>query len=103
MFTKIYEKIKEFIKENYKGLIAIIIVVLLFTIELPYSIYTPGGAVNLNKRISVEDGYEVDGSFNMAYVSMVRGSIPFLILFQIGMLLQQMKLQQREKIWMKCF
>lgn len=80
MFTKIYEKIKEFIKENYKGLIAIIIVVLLFTIELPYSIYTPGGAVNLNKRISVEDGYEVDGSFNMAYVSMVRGSIPFLLI-----------------------
>ena len=83
MFTKIYEKIKEFIKENYKGLIAIIIVVLLFTIELPYSIYTPGGAVNLNKRISVEDGYEVDGSFNMAYVSMVRGSIPFLLISYI--------------------
>ena len=83
MFTKIYEKIKEFIKENYKGLIAISIGVLLFTIELPYSIYTPGGAVNLNKRISVEDGYEVDGSFNMAYVSMVRGSIPFLLISYI--------------------
>ena len=83
MFTKIYEKIKEFIKENYKGLIAIIIVILLFTIELPYSIYTPGGAVNLNKRINVEDGYEVEGSFNMAYVSMVRGSIPFLLISYI--------------------
>ena len=80
MFTKIYEKIKEFIKENYKGLIAIIIVILLFTIELPYSIYTP---VNLNKRINVEDGYEVEGSFNMAYVSMVRGSIPFLLISYI--------------------
>ena len=83
MFTKIYEKIKEFIKENYKGLIAIVVVFLLFMIELPYSIYTPGGAVDLNKRISVNNGYEAEGSFNMAYVSMVRGSIPFLLLSYI--------------------
>ena len=83
MFTKIYEKIKEFIKENYKGLIAIVVVFLLFMIELPYSIYTPGGAVDLNKRISVNNGYETEGSFNMAYVSMVRGSIPFLLLSHI--------------------
>lgn len=80
MFTKIYEKIKKFIKDNYKELIVLLIVFLLFTIELPYSIYTPGGAVNLNERITVEDGYESDGSFNMAYVSMVRGSIPFLLI-----------------------
>ena len=80
MFTKIYEKIKQFIKENYKELIVLLVVVLLFTIRLPYSIYTPGGAVNLNDRIAVEDGYEAEGSFNMAYVSMVRGSIPFLLI-----------------------
>ena len=80
MFTKIYEKIKEFIKENYKELIVLLVIVLLFTVELPFKIYTPGGAVNLNDRITVEDGYEVEGSFNMAYVSMVRGSIPFLLI-----------------------
>ena len=83
MFTKIYEKIKQFIKENYKELIVLLVVVLLFTIKLPYSIYTPGGAVNLNDRITVEDGYETEGSFNMAYVSMVRGSIPFLLISYI--------------------
>ena len=80
MFTKIYEKIKEFIKENYKELIILLAVVLLFTIELPYSIYTPGGAVDLNDRITVQGEYDSDGSFNMAYVSMVRGSIPFLLI-----------------------
>ena len=80
MFTKIYEKIKSFIKTNYKELIILLIVVLLFTVKLPYSIYTPGGAVNLNDRIEVENGYDSDGSFNMAYVSMVRGSIPFLLI-----------------------
>lgn len=83
MFNKIYEKIKEFMKDNYKSLIVLFLIFLTFTIELPYSIYTPGGAVNLNNRIEISDGYEMDGSFNMAYVSMVKGSIPFLLLSYI--------------------
>lgn len=83
MFTRIYEKIKQFMKENYKGLIAILIIFLVFTIELPYSIYSPGGAVNLNKRINVDNGYESKGSFNMAYVSMVKGSLPFILISKV--------------------
>jgi len=83
MFIKIYEKIKTFIKENYKGLIILIAIFLLFTIELPYSIYTPGGSVNLNERIEVDTEFEINGSFNMAYVSMVKGSIPFLLVSKI--------------------
>lgn len=83
MFTKIYEKVKEFIKENYKSLLVLIIIFMLFTIELPYSIYTPGGAVNLNERVNVENKENVEGSFNMAYVSMVKGSIPFLLLSKV--------------------
>lgn len=83
MFNKIYENIKKFIKENYKSLIVLIVIFLLFTIELPYSIYTPGGAVNLNERIKIDTDNEVDGSFNMAYVSMVKGSIPFLLLSKV--------------------
>lgn len=83
MFNKIYEKIKEFMKDNYKSLIVLFLIFLTFTIELPYSIYTPGGAVNLNNRIEISDSYAVDGSFNMAYVSMVKGSVPFLLLSYI--------------------
>lgn len=83
MFTKIYEKSKNFIKENYKSLIILIIIFMVFTIELPYSIYTPGGAVNLNERVNVENKENVEGSFNMAYVSMVKGSIPFLLLSKV--------------------
>jgi len=83
MISKIYEKIKDFIKENYKSLIVLVLVVLLFTVELPYSIYTPGGAVNLNDRITVDNSYKIDGSFNMAYVSMVKGSIPFLLISKV--------------------
>ena len=59
MFNKLYVKTKDFIKENYKSLIVIMIIFLLFMIKLPYAIYTPGGAVNLNKRIEIENGEEV--------------------------------------------
>lgn len=83
MFTKIYEKTREFIKDNYKGIIILITIFLLFSVELPFSIYTPGGAVNLNERVSIEGAYEPKGSFNMAYVSMVKGSIPFLLVSKI--------------------
>ncbi len=83
MFTKIYGKVKEFIKENYKSLIVIFVVFLLFTIETSYSIYTPGGAINLNDRIDVEGGEEVTGSFNMAYVSVVKGTVPFVLIYKI--------------------
>lgn len=83
MINKIYVGIKDFMKDNYKSLIALIVIFLLFMIELPYSIYTPGGAVDLNERIMVEDGSSSTGSFNMAYVSMVKGSTPFLLLSYI--------------------
>ena len=83
MFSKLYESLKAFIKENYKSLIAIIIIFALFMVELPFAIYAPGGAVDLNERIKVEDEYTIHGSFNMAYVSMVRGSIPFLLISKI--------------------
>ena len=57
MFNKIYDSIKNFIINNYKFLIAWIIIVILFFYELPYVIYTPGGVVNLEERIVV-DGEE---------------------------------------------
>ncbi len=83
MINKIYVGFKNFIKENYKSLIIIAVIFALFMVELPYAIYTPGGAVNLDNRITIEGEYEEEGSFNMAYVSMVRGSIPFLLISKI--------------------
>ena len=54
MLNKIYEKIKRFILENYKFMIILIVLVFTFTYEFPYVVYTPGGIVNLEKRIDVE-------------------------------------------------
>ena len=83
MFTKIYDKIKKFMKYNWKELLFIFVLFLLFYIKLPYSIYTPGGTINLDDRITIENEFNSDGTFNMAYVSVVRGSIPFLLLARI--------------------
>ncbi len=80
MINKIYEKVKQFIVENYKFLICLILIISLGVIELPYVVYTPGGLVYLNDRIDVEGGYEADGSLNMSYVSLMKGKIPILAL-----------------------
>lgn len=78
MFNKLYEKCKKYIVENYKFLISLVLIVALFTIELPYVIYVPGGIVELNDRIEVENGYEAEGTLNMSYVSLLKGKIPLL-------------------------
>lgn len=80
MFNKLYEKVKEFIVLNYKFLIIWGIIIFLFFYELPYVIYTPGGVVNLENRINVTDGYESSGSLNMSYVSLVKGTLPMILL-----------------------
>ena len=83
MFNKLYDGIKSFIVENYKFLIIWGIIIFLFFYEFPYVIYTPGGIVNLEKRISVDDAYESDGSLNMSYVSLVKGTAPMILLSYI--------------------
>lgn len=76
MFNKLYDKIKEIFLKNYRFLIFLFVMVILFTIELPYTIDAPGGYINVTKRIEIDNAYQSDGSFNMAYVSEVRATIP---------------------------
>ncbi|MBQ4583332.1 MAG: PDZ domain-containing protein [Bacilli bacterium] len=83
MINKIYEYIKSFIKECYRELIVLFVIFLVFYIELPYVIYTPGGTINLNERIIIDEGYDSDGEINMSYVTMVKGTIPNILLSKI--------------------
>lgn len=80
MITKIYEYFKKIIKENYKRLITLFLIILLFTVELPFAIYIPGGTIDLAKRVEVKNGYESEGKLAMSYVSMIRSSIPYILL-----------------------
>lgn len=79
MFNKIYDEVKQFIKNNFKFLILLIILNVLFWVELPYIIYTPGGAINLEERIEIDEENKTEGKLQMAYVSAVKASIPFVL------------------------
>lgn len=80
MLNKIYEKIKSFTKENYKFIIAIIFILLMFYLELPYVIYKSGGTIELSDRVETELTYESKGSFSMSYVTVVKGTPAFILL-----------------------
>lgn len=68
-------KIRRFIKENYRFLLLMMLIVLFFNIRLPYYIMAPGGTINITDRVVMED-YKKDnnGSINMLYVSEYEGT-----------------------------
>lgn len=80
MFNKLYVSVKNFIVENYKFLIIWAVIIFLFFYELPFVIYTPGGIVNLEDRIESSERYDSSGSLNMSYVSLVKGTLPMILL-----------------------
>lgn len=75
MFTKIYDKTKKFIKENYKYILSLILFYVIITFPLDYYIFTGGGISNVNSRITVEDGYNAKGSLNLSYVTELQGNV----------------------------
>jgi len=80
--NKIIQNIKLFIKENYKQLIALLLLIIAVNIELPYYIEAPGGTINITKRID-EDYNKKNGSLNMLYVTQYRGNIVTVLLGKI--------------------
>lgn len=80
MFNKIYVKIKDFLKKNYLYIIGFIIGIVLATYELPYYIDAPGGVIDVSSKIEIDDSYDVSGSFNMAYVSEYKATLPILLI-----------------------
>lgn len=81
MFNKIYEVLKRFMKDNGFFLIFIIFFLVCFFVKVPYEVNMPGGIIDLENRVTVDgEAREIEGSFNMAYVSVVQGSIPHVLL-----------------------
>lgn len=76
---KLYLEIKKTLKENYKFFIGLIIAFAILTFELPFYIDAPGGLIDISKRIEISDSYDIKGSFNLAYVSEFKATIPTLI------------------------
>lgn len=83
MFTKIYEKIKQFIKNNYLSLLFYIVFIAVMIYPLPYYIYTGGGTIDVEDKISIFDANHVSGSFHMCYVEEIHATIPTYLLAHI--------------------
>lgn len=84
MHNKVYEKIIKFIKENLWFFISLVAIILVFTIELPYVVEMPGGYISLNDRVTIEGKEENNTEMGMAYVTTLKGSIPFLLFSYIN-------------------
>lgn len=84
MFNKVYDKIKLFIKENYKSLLVLIILIFLMTFKLPYYISAPGGLINTSSRVDMENDFKMSGTLNMAYVTEYEGIIPMLLIASLN-------------------
>lgn len=77
-------KFKKFIKENYKIILLMILIILFFNIKLPYYILAPGGTINITNRVVMEDyKKEENGSINMLYVSEYDGTPASLLMAKI--------------------
>lgn len=78
MINKYYANTKKFIRENIKILLTFLVIFLLFFIDTPYLIYTPGDYIDLSKRLEVATDNPTSGTFGMAYVSVIKASPIFL-------------------------
>lgn len=85
---------KKYIKENYKFIISLILVLILFTIRFPYYIDAPGGITDMSEKIEI-NGYKSKGSFNLAYVKEYRATIPTLL---ISLLNKDWKIMKQEEV-----
>lgn len=83
MFNKIYEKTKDYIKQNYKFLIFLGVLIFLFYYEFPFIIYKSGGIINLQDRVEVDTTYKEEGTLSMSYVTAIKGTAPFIALSYI--------------------
>lgn len=81
MFNKIYDVIKNFMKDYGFFLIGMILILICVFVRVPYEVNMPGGIIDLENRVMVDgESANIEGSFNMAYVSVAQGSIPHVLL-----------------------
>ncbi len=80
---------KEFKKTFFEAVRSNLIIIIIFSIflaletyQLDYSVYSPGGLINVDERIG-NKLYTSSGSFNMTYVSYRKGTLMNLIIAKI--------------------
>lgn len=76
---KLKNNILKYVKDNFKEIIFLIIFTCFCFYDTGYSIYKPGGIINVDERITGDNLYEAKGSFNMAYVGFMEGKAPIYL------------------------
>ena len=86
MIKKFFNDIVEFIKEEYKFIIFLLLSVILFLFPVNYYIIVGGDISNIDDRVIISDSYNSKGSFNISYVSELKGRLGLylVILFLDG-------------------
>ena len=72
---KIFSFIINTIKEEYKFILFLIVLFIIFEFPLNYYIIVGGGTSDVSSRIHVEDKYKSKGSFNISYVEELKGTV----------------------------
>lgn len=83
MFSKVYDKVKCFISENYKQIIILVVFLIVMNYPLNYTVMVSGGIIDVNDRVTIENESKSKGSYNLAYVTELRGTIPSVVLSYI--------------------
>lgn len=79
MISKVYDKVKQIIKENSIFFVTLIVTSIICLIPFPYYINAPGGVIDVSDKIEMEGKEKTSGSLNLAYVSEYRATIPTLL------------------------
>ena len=74
MFSKVYDYIKKYIKENKFEIIFSVFILIFFLFPLPFYIQKPGGLIEIGKRIEIENADKSEGTFNMTYVAEMKAT-----------------------------
>lgn len=77
------KKIIDFLKDEYRFILILFLLYLVFTWPLNYYIITGGGISDISSRIKVEDGYKAKGSLNISYVQEIKGEVGTYLLSYI--------------------
>ncbi len=83
MVNKLYEKIKEFMKENGKSILVFLGLYLVLSFPLPYYVYAGGGTIDISKRINIKSSNSKDYKMYLAYVKELKGNTATYLLSKV--------------------
>ncbi len=76
MTTTYYERIKQFIKKQVLPLLFLVFLFIILTMKLPWSVYAPGGLINVGERLTTKE----KDNYYLTYVTFIEGTLPSLLL-----------------------